>query len=387
MSGFVHVCPPRTVFRWGALQELPAEAAALGNRPLVVCGRSLRARGVLGPLLEALSRSGLDPLTHEGVPAEPGLADLDRCIEAARTADSVIAIGGGSVLDIAKGAAALAPPPGAPDVTAAEFFSGRSVPDTGRPILAVPTTSGTGSEVTWVTVLVDSRNRRKASIRGSGMMPRVALLDPELTVTCSPTVTAQSGMDAFVQAVEAYTSVGANAWTDALALQAAVLTAGSLETAVREPGHREAREAMALGSMLAGTALNTSRLGLVHGLAHPIGAVTGAAHGLLCGLLMPAVMRFNRMHAMQRYARLAVAIGLADPKAPAEVGSDALEDFVVRMLQRLKIPTTLSEIGLEPTDFDWIARETMPSGSTKANPRPVSLEDARSVTESCWSAP
>src|SRR5262249_11031915 len=162
-----------------------------------------------------------------------------------------------------------------------EYFAGRPVPQTARPLIAVPTTSGTGSEVTWVCVLVDRESRRKASIRGPGMMPAVALVDPELTVSCPATVTAYSGADAFVQAVEAFTARGANPLTDALALEAVKQTARWLETAVCEPGHREAREAMALGSMMAGLALNTSRLGLVHGLAHPLGAVTGAPHGLL----------------------------------------------------------------------------------------------------------
>jgi alcohol dehydrogenase class IV len=307
---FVWNSPPKIAFGWGSLSQLPAEAARLGRRPLVVTGRALRASGALDAILAALEARDLAPRTHEGVPAEPGLDALQACMDAAGDADSVIAIGGGSVLDIAKGAAALA----GSGRTAREYFEGAPVPDTGRPLIALPTTSGTGSEVTWVSVLVDKETRRKASIRGPGMMPAVAIVDPELTVTCPPTVTAYSGMDAFVQAVESFTSTGANAMTDALSLRAAQLTAAWLDTAVREPANREAREAMALGSMMAGMALNTSRLGLVHGLAHPLGAVTGAAHGLLCGLLMPPVMRFNRDVAASKYALLAEALGIVPPE-------------------------------------------------------------------------
>lgn len=284
------------------------------------------------------------------------------------------------MLDIGKGAAALAPRTGHVGPTAREFFAGAPLPARGRPILAVPTTSGTGSEVTWVCVLVDGANRRKASIRCAGMMPAVALLDPGLTVSCPASVTACSGMDAFVQAVEAFTSSGANPMTDALALEAAKLTAGAVETAVRTPTDQPAREAMALGSMLAGMALNTSRLGLVHGLAHPVGAVTGAAHGLLCGLLMPVVMRFNQDAAGPKYARLAEEIGLVSRGAPQPEAVEALIEFVAALLDRLAIPRTLREIGFQLADLDWVASETMPSGSTRANPRPVTLEDAREVT-------
>jgi alcohol dehydrogenase class IV len=300
---------------------------------------------------------------------------LQEAMDAAERAgaDSVIAVGGGSVLDVAKGAAALA----GTGVTARDYFEARHpVPESGgRPILAMPTTAGTGSEATWVSVLVDRANRRKASIRGNAMMPSVALLDAELTVTCPPVVTANSGMDAFVQAVEAYTSSGANPFTDALAFDAALLVARNLLDAYREAGDRTAREAMLLGSYMAGAALNTSRLGLVHGLAHPIGAVTGEAHGLICGLLMPPVMRYNRDAAMAKYDRLAGALGLPS--------GDGLLGVTERMLEELAIPQRLSAIGMTEADLDYVAREAMTSGSTRANPRPVTEADARAVAASC----
>jgi alcohol dehydrogenase class IV len=381
VNGFVYNSPPRIVFGWGAAKQLPGEAARFGRRPLLVTGRSLRASGALDRLLAGLRETGLEPLLHEGVPPEPDIDALQACMDAAADADSVIAAGGGSVLDVAKGAAALA----GTGASARDYFAGKAVPETGKPILALPTTSGTGSEVTWVCVLVDKESRphgpygRKASIRGPGMMPAVALVDPELTVSCPPRVTAYSGMDAFVQAVEAFTSAGANPMTDALSLQAAKLTARWVEKAAREPAHREAREAMALGSMLAGLALNTSRLGLVHGLAHPIGAVTGAAHGLLCGLLLPPVLRFNREAAAAKYALLAEELQLVAPRAYPEAAADALLRFTEHLLRRVGIPLRLGEVGLREEDLGWVARETLPSGSTKANPRPVSEADARAV--------
>lgn len=375
---FTFQAPPRIIFGWGKRGELPAETARLGQRPLVVAGRSLRAAGQLEPLLAGLRAGGLQPLLHEGVPAEPGLDDLQACMDAATACDCVVAVGGGSVLDIAKGAAALA----GTGHSAREYFDGVPVPASGRPLVALPTTSGTGSEVTWVCVLVDRAARRKASIRGGAMMPAVALVDPELTVSCPPAVTACSGLDAYVQAVEAFVSTGANPLTDALALEAARLAASHLETAVSEPRNRVAREGMALASTMAGLALNTSRLGLVHGLAHPLGALTGAAHGLLCGLLLPAVVRFNAEAAAAKYARLAEELGLTPPRAYPTAAAEVLARHAEGLLQRLQLPTRLGTLGLRAEDLDRVAEETLPSGSTRANPRPVSLEDARRVTES-----
>jgi alcohol dehydrogenase class IV len=379
---FVYAAPGEIRFGWGEAVSLPEHAARLGRRPLIVTGSSLRRTGRLEPLVESLTAAGLQPTVHAGVPAEPTLADLQHAMDAcvAADADLVIAIGGGSAMDIGKAAAALAgagPP-------ASEFFAGHSIPETGRPIIALPTTSGTGSEVTRVCVLSDPAHRRKASIRADVMLPRLAIVDPELTVSCPPPVTAHSGMDALVQAIEAYVSKGANPLTDALALQGARLAAGSLEVAVRDGSDRRAREAMALGSLMAGLALNTARLGLVHGLAHPIGALTGARHGLLCGLLMPAVMEFNLPAAESRYAQLARELGAAPTGAPDDSAARALIQFVRDLNRKVGIPDRLEPLGLGRDSLPYVAAEAMPSGSTRSNPRPVSEADALAVAETAW---
>lgn len=380
MNPFAIQLPTRIEFGWGSRQSIGSHALALGRRPLVVTGKSLRAAGTLAPLLTALQGAGLEPQLHEGVPAEPDLKDLQACMDAVGDADLVVGIGGGSVLDIAKAAGALAPGPasGHPK-TARDYFYGEPLPATGRPIIAMPTTSGTGSEVTWACILVDRASRRKASIRGPAMMPAVAIVDPELTVTCPRNVTAASGADAYVQAIEALTSNGANDFTDALAFEAAVLARRSLARAVDDPNDREAREAMALASTMAGMALNTSRLGLVHGLAHPVGAVTGAAHGVVCGLLMPWVMRYNAESAGVKYARLARELGLVSGDDGRRQAIQALVEDTCRLLESVGVPLRLREIGFDPADLNWIAEESLSSGSTKANPRPVTLEDAMSV--------
>jgi alcohol dehydrogenase class IV len=374
----VYAAPAEIRFGWGAAAVLPEYAARWGRRPLLVAGSALRRTGRLELMMENLAH-GLRPCLHEGVPAEPSLADLQRAMDAcaAAKADMVIAIGGGSVLDIGKATAVLA----GTGHTAAEHFAGHPLPDTGRPIIALPTTSGTGSEVTRVCVLSDPEHRRKASIRADSMLPRVAVVDPELTVTCPPTVTAHSGMDALVQAIEAYVSNGANPLTDSLSLEAARLAAGSLEAAVLDGTDRPTREAMALGSLMAGLALNTARLGLVHGLAHPIGALTGAHHGLLCGLLLPAVMEFNMPVAETKYAHLSRTLGAASPEISNPKAASELISFLRDLNRRIGIPERLGPLGLSRDALVYVAAEAMPSGSTRANPRPVSEADARAVAE------
>lgn len=374
MEPFTFVTPSPVHCRWGAATDgtLAAEVAKRGRRPLLVCGKSLQAFGTLEKIAATLQAAGVTPALHVGVPPEPTLDDCRRALDAARGCDSVLAVGGGSVLDVAK-AAALAPLA----VSVDDLFSGRApVPeDGGLPIVAAPTTAGTGAEATWVGVFTDIGTTRKSSFRGGAMLPCAVVLDARLTLSCPPSVTAASGMDALVQAIESYTSRFANPLTRALAREATVLIGANLETAVRWGDDRPAREAMLLGSYLAGVALNTSRLGLVHGLAHPIGARTGAAHGLLCGLLMPAVMRFNQPVSGERYAELARALGQDEP----------LEAFVEGLLRSLALPS-LRSLGLSAAAIEAMADESLPSGSSKANPRTVTREDALAVLRAATGA-
>ena len=362
MHTFTFITPGKVLCGAGAATDgrLAAEATLLGDRPLIVCGKSLQASGMLAEILATLPGAKV----HLGVPPEPSLADCTAAQSAAQDCNVVIAIGGGSVLDVAK-AAAL---PGAIE----DYFDGKlPVPDhSALPILAAPTTAGTGSEATWVGVFTDKRGTtpKKASIRGGAMLPKTVVLDAALSVSCPPHVTAYSGMDAFVQAVEAYVSRGASPLTDPMALQAALDIAAWLPVAFRDGANLQARERMLLASYSAGIALNTARLGLVHGIAHPVGARTGAAHGLLCALLLPPVIRFNASDAHERYQKIAPDL--------ATFSEQWLEDF--------SIPRRLSELGLQKSDIESVVAETMFSGSTKANPRTVTERDVRAVLEACW---
>jgi len=360
---------PRVIYGWGSLSRLPAEAARLGARALLVSGkRSLRASGRLEALQDALDTAGLRVTVLDEVEPEPALATVERGLEAlgGSGADVLIAVGGGSVLDVGKAIGALAHSP----ATVAEHHAGLEITTDGLPIIAAPTTAGTGSEVTPNSVLTDPQDLVKASIRGGGLLPRVALVDPELTSSCPQRQTAYAGLDALVQAIEAFTSNGASPATDALAVEAFRHIATYLPAAYRDGADRAAREHVSLGSLLAGIALASARLGLVHGLAHPIGVLHGIPHGLCCALLMPAVLRYNAEAAAAKYAALQESIGLR---------RGGLEGWFAELLGELRVTETLRDRGLAEADLDRIIPAALASGSTKHNPRAATAEELREL--------
>jgi alcohol dehydrogenase class IV len=364
----VFAAPERVIFGAGSVRSLGEEVRRLGRRPLVVTGRQALAQaGVTGRILEVLRAAGADAAVFAEVEPEPDLQTADRCREALRRhgADLVIGLGGGSALDVAKVAAALARE-GEPTRT---FHQGRPPGPGGLPIIALPTTGGTGSEMTNNGVLSDRAARYKASIRHAALLPRVALVDPELALACPPRVTAASGVDALVQAIESYFSVHATPMTEALSLRAVEELAAALPAVVEHGGRLDLRTRAAWGSAMAGLALSNARLGVVHGMAHPIGVRCEAPHGLVCGVLLPAALDFNRPAAPEKYRALATLVG-RDPAA-----------YALDLLAGCGLPATLASYGLGSADFDAIAEETLASGSTKANPRPVTKADVVALLE------
>jgi alcohol dehydrogenase class IV len=276
----------------------------------------------------------------------------------------VVAVGGGSVLDVGKAAAALVDS----ELPTSEHVAGAEMPEDGLPIIAVPTTAGTGAEVTPNAVLRDPQANVKASIRGEHLLPVAAVVDPQLTMAAPPEVTARSGLDALTQALEAYTSVGASPFTDALAFPAIVRIGIAIRIVYVDPNSWPGRESMALGSLFAGIALASARLGLVHGLAHPIGMQYRLPHGLACALLLPHVMEFNLPACGEKYAVCARALGVG------ETAEDLLS-WARGLLPQLGIETTLRDQGLREADFPQLIPAAAASGSTKHNPREATEED------------
>jgi len=354
--------PGRVVTGWGSFEELGDACAPLGRRALVVTGRTaMKKAGITDRAVALLKAAGLAAEVFDGCEPEPDVATVDVAREAARAAkaDLVIGLGGGSAMDLAKAVAGLA----GESAPTTEFHQGREVAAAGLPFVAVPTTSGTGSEATINSVISDRARKVKASIRAASFMARVALVDPELTVPCPAEVTAHAGLDALSQAVESYVSVHATAITEALSLRAAAELAAAVEQAVASPADRVARTRAAMGSLMAGMALGNARLGVIHGIVHPLGVRYGIPHGLACGVFLPTALEYNREAAGAKYAALADVFG-TDPV-----------EFTRGLLRRVGVTESFKAFGVRVDDFDTIADESLRSGSLKANPRKVTRDD------------
>ncbi len=368
---------PRIVYGSGAISDLSAYAKELGVQALLVTGRgSLRRSGRLDEIVDSLQATNFRVTVFEGVEPEPTLSTVERGRQVLREnqCDLVITIGGGSVMDVGKAIAGLANEPG----SVAQHHCGRPLSAAALPIIAAPTTSGTGSEVTPVLVLTDPDRGIKASIRDDRLVAKIALLDPELTLTLPPRPTADAGLDAFTQALEAYTSIGANFITDTWALEAIARIGSSLRQAYHQGDDLTARENMSLGSVLAGMALASAGLGLVHGLAHPIGYAYQLPHGQACAILLPYVIKFNIEVSQARYATAARVLGISKNSGDAEA-AEALHRWVSELCDELEASASLSELGATEDDFDSIIAAAMKSGSAKHNPRPVTEGNLREL--------
>jgi alcohol dehydrogenase class IV len=367
---FELVLPRRILFGTGTFSRLGEVCRGNGRCALLVTGRSaLRRSGRLAQAEEMLAEAGIAVRLFEGVENDPSLATCDRAIGAARDSgcDLVVAIGGGSALDVGKIVAAILPQ----SFTIREFFQGQR--DLERPslfLVAAPTTAGTGSECTRVSVLTDEETQTKKGIRHPFMAPQAALVDPELTLGLPPEVTAQSGMDALTQAIESCVGRNANPVSDGLALQAIELLARHLPATVEDGSRIENREPVALASLLTGMAFTNTGLGAVHGLAHPVGALFHAPHGLVCALLLPHVCEFNLPAQPEKFDRIAALIGCRSGRdVPAALSA---------LNRRVGLEGGLGRFGLKESAFARILADSR-SGSTANNPRSPSDADLAEI--------
>lgn len=372
MNGILEV-PQRLVTGWGASASIGKEAADLGKRALVLCSRRLKQSELIQQVAEQLAGYQLAVSVHAGEPGEPDVKTVEQILHLAETneIDVVVGIGGGSILDLAKAVAGLMFPGRKP---VKDYFYGEKITGKGIPWVAVPTTSGSGAEATPNSVLSLGKEL-KQSIRGDRTwLASVVILDPQLTVVCSREVTAWSGMDALTQAIESHVSKGANVLTESYSLRSAQFIANNLYQAYEDPSNREARTGMAYGSLFAGIALANARLGIVHGIAHSIGIHYGVPHGLVCGILLPYSIRYNSGSCAGKYAELAGAMGIGE-------SADELLEWVCSMNQKLGIPLSLAPYGLRREDFPVIVKESLPSGSLKANPKETTAQDLMEFLE------
>jgi alcohol dehydrogenase class IV len=375
--------PTRVITGLGCSQQLGSRARALGQRALLVCSRGAAARsGFLDSLLASLGEAGVDYDLYAQVRGEPTLQVVAAGIDLVwqRDYQILIGVGGGSAMDTAKAIAGLALLPGRVD----EYHRGRRLEGPSLPLITVPTTAGSGAEVTKNAVLSDPARYEKASIRSDDWFARLALVDPELTRGLPPSVTASSGSDALCQAIEAYVSTGASSATDGLAGEAIRLIGRSLAPAFRNGDDLDARSDMLYGSLLAGMALANARLGGAHGLAHPLGIRFGIPHGTICGLLLPHVMTHSLPWAEAKYAQVAQWLGADVTDLPGAAAAQQAVEVVRRLLVEIDLPLRLRDLGVARADFPLIIEESLPSGSLKHNPRPLGASDLQAILSVAW---
>ena len=355
-------------------------------RPMVVTDPFMVSSGLVRRVLDPLAEAGINPPLFSDTVSDPTDTVVQAGVSALRAAgdiDCLIGFGGGSSLDTAKAIAILAAGGG----RMRDWKVPRSVDLAALPIIAIPTTAGTGSEVTRFTVITDTERNEKMLIAGLAALPAAAIVDYELTFTVPPRTTADTGIDSLTHALEAYVSRRANPVSDTYALRAMALIARNLRTAYAEPSNALAREAMMLGATLAGLAFSNASVALVHGMSRPIGAHFHVAHGLSNAMLLPAVTRFSLPAALPRYAEAARAMGVAHEDDTDEVASRKLVAELEALNRDLAVPTPQS-YGLDEEAWrallPTMADQALASGSPGNNPRVPTKEEIIALYEEVW---
>jgi alcohol dehydrogenase class IV len=365
----------RIVFGSGKVRELPVLTSGLGRRALLVTGKdATRAAGAV----KLLKSAGV-VVTAFAVPGEPTIALVEHGVQVARGAqcEVVVSFGGGSVIDAGKAIAAMLTNAGELLDYLEVIGRGRALAKASAPFIAIPTTAGTGAEVTRNAVLASPQQQVKVSLRSALMLPTIALIDPELTRDLPPALTASTGLDALTQLIEPFTCNRANPMTDALCREGLVRAARSLRVAYRDGRNAAAREDMALASLFGGLALANAGLGAAHGFAAPIGGMFPAPHGAVCAALLPRVMMTN-LAVLRATTPLAEALGRYTEIAHLLTGSlrARAEDgvgWVQELVRELKVPA-LRTYGLSLAHVDELVAKAAQASSMKANPVALSRE-------------
>lgn len=380
---FDFIAPNKIVFGWGRIDDLPALARQWSKRIFIIDGsRSLRQSNIWGKILGSLRDGELQVIHLESATREPTIDDVDQMTQqllehAVREDDLVIAIGGGSALDLAKAVAAMATNSHGSSVR--DFLegvgSGKTITQQPLRMIAVPTTAGTGSEMTKNAVISVDDPPCKKSLRSEMMVPDLVLVDPELSVNVPTSITAASGMDAITQLIESYISKRTQPIPRALCLDGLKYAIRDLPVACRDGHNQQARTGMAYAAMLSGLALANSGLGMAHGVAAALGAISNMPHGLACAVMLPVAMKTNAD----------VAGGLSDV-SEVMTGSCEIQagiDCIVSLLDEVGISPRLRDHGVLQADLPQIAASSG-GNSMKGNPRTLSTEELLSILEQTW---
>ncbi len=386
IESYEWLAPRHVVFGWGRRREIGALARKLGNRVFMVIGsRTLEANGELDAIRNDLTVNGPTVVDVGTMQREPQASDVDQCVtEVAKhqpgEGDIVLGVGGGSAIDLAKAVAALAVQrEGASVVDYLEGVGrGLKLDKKPLPMIAIPTTAGTGSEATKNAVISSYDPPFKKSLRSADMIPRLVIVDPELTVHCPPHVTAHSGMDAITQLIESYLSCRATPMADTLALAGLEGVAEALPMAFDDGHARAARERMSQAALLSGLALANSGLGMAHGVAAALGAICQVPHGLACAVMLPCALRVNSEVVPDRVAKVGEQLA-GRAMSQSQAIATAL-DMVDRLLNRFSIPKQLRELGVRTEHLEPLVRASH-GNSLSGNPKELCDDELRSILE------
>jgi alcohol dehydrogenase len=364
-----------------ALKQLPEEVLRLGmKKPLIVTDKVLVQAGVVKQVQDLLP---MEPGIFPDVNPEPEIEIVEHCLQTIKKGnhDGIIAVGGGSAIDIAKAASVMATNKGKIE----DYFGINLVEVPGLPLIAIPTTAGTGSEVTNISILSDTKEQVKKGIVSPFLLPDVAIVSPMMTITCPPGVTAASGVDALVHAVEAYISKFATPITDALAIGAMKLISTHLPKAYSNPENIESREAMITASLMAGLAFGNAGVGAVHALAYPLGGRFHIAHGVSNSLLLPYVMKWNKIACLERFRDIAEALGEKVEHLNDDQAADAAIEAMTRICRYVEIPQSLREFDIPESALAEMAEEAAKQTRLlRNNPRKLSVKDIEKIYRAAY---
>jgi alcohol dehydrogenase class IV len=385
-KSFEFKLPTRILFGVNLIDSLGEEAKAIGiRRALLVTDKGVVNAGLLERVTRTLDTSAVDYTIFDSVEANPTTTTVHKGAEIFREhqCNGLLALGGGSPMDAAKGIGVQATHEG--DIKDYSRRVGKPIQNITPPLVAIPTTAGTGSEVTWVSVLVDPKDKVKIVVPSPYIAAKVAVVDPSLTVSLPPELTASTGMDALTHAIEAYVSTKSLPIADSLALEAIQLISSNLREAVGNGDNMAARASMMLASTMAGMAFVNASVGLVHAVAHALGGFFNIAHGIANAIMLPMVMRFSLIGNPGKYADIAVAMGeTVEGLSEMEAAQEAV--FAVENLAAdIGIPEDLKQLGADPTRINDLAEETLnQTGSHPFNPRKVGKREIIQLFEQAF---
>jgi alcohol dehydrogenase len=385
MKTFSFTGAKKIVFGNGSFAGLAGHLAELKmSRPLVVLDGNLAGAGFGGKVAALMEKAKIGYVLFDKAAPEPPieLADEGAKLALKKKCDGVVGIGGGSAMDLAKAIAVLAANKG----KAEDYLGLNKVPGPGLPKIMVPTTAGTGSEVTFTAVFIRKKLKKKEGMNSPYLYPDLALLDPELTLTLPPHPTAATGIDALCHAIESYTSINASPMSEMMSLEAIRLISENLRTAVHDGTNIEAREAMLLGSLYAGLGLANAGVTAVHSLSYPLGGKYGISHGLANTIMLPRVMAFNLPGAQEKFVDIAEIMGEIVDDLPLREAAYLSVEAVESLIEDCGVFTTLEELAIPEADFPELAKVAMTVARPLANnPCKMTPEDMVEIYQECYS--